>query len=353
MTRGESGRPSPIAGYIWRLSKPHKRQFLAHNLFSHGLRLLVFVCICVLLSACDKEPKEPIKLGTNVWLGYEPLYLARDLGYFTADDTVLVEYSSASQVMRSFRNGSIDMAALTLDEVLSLVHEGFTPQIILVFDISTGADSIISHSHISAFSQLKGKRVGYENTAVGAYLLSRALQVNQMDTADVELIPMEIHEAESAFNSEKVDAVVAFEPVRSRLLALGAKEIFSSRNIPNEIVDVLVVRTKVLDNNTNRISRLIRSWYKSLEYMRVNKTEAIQIMNKRQNMPIANYEVALKGITFPNETENEQLLGLSGKAPELLETAKRLANVMVGHKLLAHQVELNNLFPGKANYLQK
>ena len=64
--------------------------------------------------------ESPILLGTNVWPGYEPLYLARSLGYWDDSSVKLVEYSSASQVIRAFRNDAIHIAALTLDEVLLL-----------------------------------------------------------------------------------------------------------------------------------------------------------------------------------------------------------------------------------------
>ena len=65
-----------------------------------------------------RDPAPPLRIGTNVWTGSEPLYLARDLGYLDPRTVQLVEYPSASEVLRAFRNQAIDGAVISLDEVL-------------------------------------------------------------------------------------------------------------------------------------------------------------------------------------------------------------------------------------------
>ncbi len=83
------------------------------------------------LAGCGVEPAPPLRIGTNVWSGYEPLYLARELGYLDPRSVHLVEYPSASEVIRAFRNQAIEAAALTFDEVLLLTQDGFEPRVVL------------------------------------------------------------------------------------------------------------------------------------------------------------------------------------------------------------------------------
>ena len=55
-----------------------------------GAVVLIVLLACV---GCTPDPEPILRVGTNVWPGYEPLYLARDLGYL--DESIrLVEYSS-------------------------------------------------------------------------------------------------------------------------------------------------------------------------------------------------------------------------------------------------------------------
>ena len=215
-------------------------------LFNLGIRVLLLIAILANVG-CSGEPQLPFRVGTNVWPGYEPLYLAREQGLYPPSAGLrLVEYTSASEVIQAFRNGTIDAAALTLDEVLLLAETTPDLGIVLVLDISHGADVILAQPAISSLRDLKGKRVGLESTALGAYVLTRALQTAGMRQDDVRKISLEVDEHEQAFKKGRVDAVVTFEPVRTRLMASGARQLFDSSMLPGEIVDVLVVRRTLL-----------------------------------------------------------------------------------------------------------
>ena len=90
-----------------------------------------------------REPGTALRIGTNVWIGSEPLYLARELGKLDPAAIQLVEYPSASEVLRAYRNQAIDGMVISLDELLVLSAEGQQPRIILVADVSHGADVVV------------------------------------------------------------------------------------------------------------------------------------------------------------------------------------------------------------------
>ncbi len=140
------------------------------------LTILFIGLLGALLLGCTSKPEPVLRVGLNVWTGYEPLFLARDLGYIQDSRVRLVEYGSASQAMRAFQNGAIDAAALTLDEVLLLAQYGERPRVVAVLDISAGGDVLIGHPDIEQLPEIRGRRVGVEHTALGAYVLIRALQ---------------------------------------------------------------------------------------------------------------------------------------------------------------------------------
>lgn len=205
-------------------------------------------CLLILLSAaCTDSPQnKPLRLGTNVWPGYEPLYLARHIGVLDSKRVQLVEYTSASQVMKAFRNELLDAAAITLDEAISLLESGEDVRIVLVTDVSSGGDVLLARPEIQTMHALEGRRIGVEHTALGAYFVSRMIELHQLDKRNIELVPLEVAAHERAYHNDEVDAVVTFDPVRSKLLAEGAVELFSSREIPGEIVDVIVVRASLM-----------------------------------------------------------------------------------------------------------
>ena len=110
-------------------------------------RLAVIALILGLLAGCS-EPVDTVRIGANRWLGYAPLYLADDLGWMQQSHLRLVEYPHTTGVMRGYRNGLLDAALLTLDEALILQSGGQPVQILLVADVSAGADVLFAKSSI-------------------------------------------------------------------------------------------------------------------------------------------------------------------------------------------------------------
>ena len=318
-------------------------------------RLFQFLSIpfmAIILSSCSEKDDGPMRLGSNVWPGYEPLYLARDLGYIKRAHVNLVEYISASEVIRGFRNGSLDAAALTLDEALMLKETGIPIKIILVTDTSDGGDAIIGHQEIKKFSDLQGKKVGVESSALGAYLLLRALELNGMTLADIKPHNFHIDEHENAFRNKSVDAIVTFEPVRTALLRDGSvNEVFSSREIPGEIVDVIIVHEDYLDKYAYRIEQLVEGWFKGLNYLKLNPSKASRIIDGRQKVGPDSVLKLYNGLKFPTREENIDLL--TGKNPNLEVSVRRLNSFLLENGLLKSSMAVNELFaediPGLKN----
>ena len=77
--------------------------------------ILAFAAMLFSLAGCMRQPETALRIGTNVWIGGEPLYLARELGRFDPAVVQLVEYPSASEVMRAYRNQAIDGMVISLD----------------------------------------------------------------------------------------------------------------------------------------------------------------------------------------------------------------------------------------------
>jgi len=286
----------------------------------------------------NHKAKAPLSIGTNIWPGYEPLYLARKLGYFDNKGIHLVEFASATQVVHAFRNRVILAAALTLDEALLLKDYGLDPKLILVFDISEGADVIMAKKEITSMAALKGKRIGVENTALGAFVLMRALQLNNLKISDISIVSLPINEHDNAFESGKVDALITFDPVRSRLLKKGCHEIFTSKDMPGEIVDVLVVNREALVSHQAEIDSLLEGWFRAVRYFEVRPGEAAKVMAERQRVSAAEVLDSFVGLHILDLSDNMKMMGAPGSP--LLGDAGRMAEMMVESKLLKSQPDL-------------
>ncbi|EKD34367.1 MAG: hypothetical protein ACD_75C02370G0002 [uncultured bacterium] len=311
-------------------------------------RTFFFLSLAFLLLGCTGEEAKPLRIGTCVWPGYEPLFLGRSLGYFEKTAVQLVELNSASEVIRNFRNGAFEGAVLTLDEALLLADSGTDIGLVLVMDISHGGDVILGRPELTTIDAIRGKRVGIENTALGAYVLSRATEMAGIAMGELTVIPLEISEHEAAYLQEKVDAVVTFEPVKTRLVTAGARILFDSRQIPGEIVDVLVVRHDYLEKHSQEVRKLLDGWFRALDYLGKNPQDAAARMTGRMKISPAEILESYNGLRLPDRAENLSMLG--GPHPSLTATAERLAGTMLTRKLLFKEPDIKSLF--KEDHLQ-
>ncbi len=305
-------------------------------------RILAYMVLVLSVVGCGKQdPLTPLRIGTSVWPGFEPLYLARDLGYLDPKSVHLVEYPASSETIRAFRNHAIDGAAVTLDEVLLLAQDGFEPRVVLVLDYSHGGDAIVGREYMRTVKDLIGRRVAVESGGVGAYVFKRALMLNGLSASDIEVVYLPVNEHAAAFKQGKVDASVCYEPMRSELLAAGASLLFDSTQIPEEIVDVLVVQHPALEKKLEGVRELLGGWFRAIDYLDQQPHDAAARMARREQVTVEQFLKSLEGLQILGRSDNLRLL--NGQDPPLMKSAERLMQFMLEQKLLQTAADIDKV----------
>ncbi len=274
--------------------------------FRSGLPLLA----AALLAACAR-PETPIRVGLTVWPGYEGFHLAASLGYLEGHPIRVVALPAGGETMRALRDGVIDAAGLTGDELLVAAEQSpeHPPRAVLVVDVSNGGDVILAHRPFARMQDLRGKRIGVEATALGGMMLARALEISGMQPGDITAVPIPLFDHERAFRNHEVDAIVTFEPRASHLAATGANRLFDSSRIPGEIVDLLVVRDDVLQRSAPQIRQLVEAWFRAQAHARSFPDEALRQGAQREQLTPADYAASLAGLEIPDLATNRRMLG--------------------------------------------
>jgi NitT/TauT family transport system substrate-binding protein len=216
-------------------------------------KVLLFT-ICVFLTSCTEQVQAPLRIGTNTWPGYEPLYVTQKKSAEFQKQIKFVEYRNASQVLNGMINNSIDVAAVTLDEAVKIKALGYDIQVVWIIDESYGADALMSINS-RTIDELKGKKIGVETSALGAYFLKRFLEKNQLSKSEFEIVNLEVNRHFESVTQGKVDAVLTFDPVKSKLLEVGGNNLFDSKQIPGEIIDVLIVNKRYFSQEQKAVLR--------------------------------------------------------------------------------------------------
>jgi NitT/TauT family transport system substrate-binding protein len=219
---------------------------------------------------------------------------------------------------------------------------GLALSAVLVFNVSAGADMLLVRPQIATLSQLKGKRIGLEDSNLASVMVSAVLEQAGLRNTDVTLVRLSNDLHAKAWQQKSVDALITYEPVASVIQGLGAQKLFDSRQIPNVIVDVLAVHQEALDRSyKTALTHAVNAHFRGLNHLQRSPQDAAYRMSEHLKLPAAEVLSAFKGLLLPDVVAGYHLLG--GTAPALLDSARKLSALMVRGGQLAKADSLDKL----------
>ena len=194
---------------------------------------------------------------------------------------------------------------------------------------------------ITRLSQLKGKRIGVEKNANGAYFLSLILRAANISDLDVQIVSLPLNEQVDAYRKGLLDAVVTYRSVHHELQRLGAQSLFDSSKVPGKIVSVLAVRASDKVKYSAQLDVLIEAWFRGLKVIRQDPARAYPFMARRKFVPVSETEYTLRGMALLDQWQNFQQL--YGEPAPLLTTAAEIQGVLKQAGLPAGSDDLADL----------
>jgi NitT/TauT family transport system substrate-binding protein len=276
----------------------------------------------------------------SIYVGWNPWYYAKVsnvLDKWAKKYGITIELKRMAYVpsIEAFVSGQFDACVMAnMDVLVSPVGSGIDCTIPIIGDYSNDNDQVITKDpNITSLSQVD-KIYGVQYS-VSDYLLSRGKDkggitksINMINTSEDELVGM--------FTSNpEAKTIVTWNPFVMKARGVkGAKRLFGSADIPGEIQDLLVINTKVLDQNPDLGRALVGAWYEVMGIMAKKdaKTEsAIQIMAEVGGSSVLEYNNQLKTTAmFYRPTEAIDF----GLSPDFAEYTRKVRNFCVKYDLL-------------------
>lgn len=269
----------------------------------------ILLIIAVLGLGAVSHARAEIKLGLSDWPGWVAWYVADQKGFFKKHGAKvkLVWFANYTDSIAALSAGQLDANSQTWSDTMTPLAKGIAVKTILVNDNSAGNDALMVGPKIKSFADLKGKSIALEQFSVSHFVLVTALAKNAMNINDVKIINLTAGDAAAAFMSGRVDAAVVWNPWVSRIETSGrGRALFTSKDMPGLIPDLLVAHGKALNDKSKRaeLVGVIRAWFETEQFIRTNQAEALQIMSKVVGMKPDEYKVFLPGTRFFTAQDN-------------------------------------------------
>lgn len=260
-------------------------------------------------------------IGTVVWIGYAPFYVAEALDSYKkyGMDVELVNFADNATMPGALQGGSIDGAMLTYDMVLGAAAKGWPFKVVLPIDYSNGGDAIVATTAIKSAAELKGKKVAYNPLSPSDFLLAYALQSNGLSEADITPVHMSPEAVAGAMASGSVDVGVTYEPNVSSIVASGGGDkfhvILSTKKAPGLITDVLVFKTDYIAKHKDDIAAVMKGYLDALDFMAKNPEKAAEYIGKAMEIPP---EDALAQLNEVYNPKLDEMMGNFEKSDNIL-----------------------------------
>ncbi len=227
-----------------------------------------------------KAATKPLKVGYLPFAGFGPIYVADNNGWFdeAGVNVELVLFDSGPPLLEAMAADQIDVGALGgIPTLRTASREVFDMRIISVEADVSGFTTLVSDTSINTVADLRGKKVSVPWGTTSHYFLGRALAKFGMTIEDVDLVEMEVLDAQAAFIAKRIDA---FVPAPAAIFLIfearkDAKELFTSQDFtkppgdttPLYIYDLWVAPQHVLDTRLEEVQKVLRVFHgKTIDY---------------------------------------------------------------------------------------
>lgn len=301
------------------------------------------------LTACSR--RHPLRIAGHPWPGYEPLFFAKSQGLLPAE-LELQDMPTIKASIDALKEGRADGAMLTLDEALVLQAQGMALEVVLVFDVSKGADVLLARKELQGLAQLRGKIIGLEPSALGELMLAMILEKAGLSRADITTRYIAFEDQEAAWATSTLDALITYEPVAGRLAAGSARRMLTTRQMPDTIFDVLAIKTDAARSHAEALRQTLRAHFHALEQLRRNPWDTAYRMAPHLGIPAEELINSLRGLELPDLVANRSYL--ARKDGHMLNVARRLSVIMQAAGTLPAPAQVESLFndaylPGEAS----
>jgi len=180
------------------------------------------------------------------------------------------------------------------------VAAGRAMKVVMPIDYSNGGDAIVADSSIAKVADFKGKKIGYNPLSPSDFLLSYALKTVNLSEKDISPVSMTPEAVPAAMASGALPIGVTYEPSLSQILSQGGgkkfKVIFSSKDAPGLIADVLVFDDKVIKAKPTEITGVMKAYLDGMAYMKAKPDEAAKIIGKFMGVSAKEAKEQMSGV---------------------------------------------------------
>jgi NitT/TauT family transport system substrate-binding protein len=199
---------------------------------------------------------------------------------------------------------------------------GINSTALIIGDYSNGNDAILTRDGIT-IDNIKGNSVYLVELSVSHYLLDRFLKTKSLKEKDIKIVNTSDSDIAPIFiSNEDAKVVVTWNPLVMEIMKTpGITKVYDSSKIPGEILDLLMVRTDLLEKNPNVGKALVGAWYEVMGIMSKRGAESEKALSQMAD------EAGCSLIEYKNQLKTTMMFWTSKSAVDYAGSAEIKQNM--------------------------
>jgi len=284
-------------------------------------KVITIFAFILMISGCSKPQfEQTLKISTTTWIGYTPLYYAKEKGWLDDINVKLVNAVSLSENMYLYQAGNSDAFCGTQYEYSVLKKQNPNTIPIMLFDRSNGGDLIMSNHRIEELQNSTKKIQTYlEMDSINFTLLNDFINTYNIDENRIQFINRDQVEISSLTNStpEEHIVIITYIPFDILLEKNGFKEILSTKSG----LDLLVIDGLYAPKET------FVKHEKQFKALKTLSNEAIAVLHSNPKEFYQTVKPYLETLTYQEFNNSlEDIIWINKELPEQLKSRMRQAS---------------------------
>jgi NitT/TauT family transport system substrate-binding protein len=286
--------------------------------------------LSLILSSCSLLPKpqlQPLKIGITTWPGFDIVLYAETAGIFKRRglDVELMRFENQQDSARAVMRGALDAAFVALWDAVQVDPGDDQPAILLVTNISYGADGIVAQAPIKSVKDLPGKRVGAKLGTVNHLILLEALKHYQISADELQIDDIANETAAQFMAQKTLDASVIWQP----LLGETAKKIqgniiYTTKEVDSLVIDTLLTKSKNIQTKKAELIQFISAWLDVMDAVEKQPAEVYQQVGQKLKQSPAAFASDYAGLKRGDIAMQKRMFQAQGRLQLAVEEMSKL-----------------------------
>ncbi|MGI6226228.1 MAG: ABC transporter substrate-binding protein [Peptococcales bacterium] len=287
--------------------------------------------------AAESNKKELTKLTLTLptWVGYGPIYIAKEKGFFNENgiDLEISKIDGLAERKQALAGKKIDGMATAQDVQVTLAAANVPVKVIWALDGSFGGDGMLAKNDINTVADLKGKTIALETGTTSHFFALTVLKDAGLTEQDITIQNMTAGDAGAAFVAGRVDAAVTWEPWLSKGKANG-KVLVSTKDYPTIIVDSVSFRADIVEQYPEAMNGFVKAMGQAMAYWKENPQDAEKIMAKGLGIDLEEFQATIPDLKFFDLADNKEFFGTKENKGLLYDTTQKAIDFYTEQKVI-------------------